>query len=119
MRDWWLSSLPTSQRARAMVIIFHDELEMELGRVRVREGKSSAKGHNGLKSVKNAFGGDSSGEEWMRLGIGVGRPESREADDVSRYVLREMTGREIQMVRGAAEMAAREVEKIARGPRDG
>lgn len=37
----------------------------------------------------------------VRVGIGIGRPDSREKGDVSDYVLREMTGRETEKVKGS------------------
>ncbi|KAF2731204.1 peptidyl-tRNA hydrolase [Polyplosphaeria fusca] len=86
----------------ARLVVVHDELESEMGRVGVKEGGASARGHNGLKSVQGALG---QGEKWWRVGVGIGRPESREAEVVSRYVLRKMSAREgDRMERAAAEV---------------
>jgi PTH1 family peptidyl-tRNA hydrolase len=38
----------------------------------------------------------------LRIGIGIGRPESRNRDDVSRYVLADMGPRELLAIRRAA-----------------
>ena len=35
----------------------------------------------------------------MRIGIGIGRPESRESKDVSRYVLSEFLPNDMEMMR--------------------
>jgi len=35
----------------------------------------------------------------MRIGIGIGRPESRDSKDVSRYVLSEFLPNEMEMMR--------------------
>lgn len=61
------------------VIVFHDELDLEPGKVRVKAGGGSA-GHNGLKSVTAHIG-----NEYRRVRIGIGHPGSREA--VVYYVL--------------------------------
>lgn len=83
-------------------MVLHDELESPLGRVKIKQGAGmSAKGHNGLKSVaaeRELVG-------CVRIGVGIGRCESREPEDVARYVLRKMT----QGERSAVEYAAGEV----------
>ncbi len=63
----------------ADVIVFHDELDLEPGKVRVKTGGGHA-GHNGLRSISAHIGND-----YARLRIGVGHPGSREA--VVHYVL--------------------------------
>ncbi len=66
--------------APADIIVFHDEIELLPGKVRVKTGGGHA-GHNGLKSVDAAIGPD-----YWRVRLGVGRPpEGREA--VHDYVL--------------------------------
>jgi PTH1 family peptidyl-tRNA hydrolase len=63
----------------ADVIVFHDELDLEPGKVRVKSGGGHA-GHNGLRSISAHIGND-----FARLRIGIGHPGSREA--VVHYVL--------------------------------
>ncbi len=63
------------------IIIIHDELDLDPGRLRLKQGGGTA-GHNGLKSVSQHLGTT----EYLRLRIGVGRPPgSQQAAD---YVLR-------------------------------
>ena len=50
------------------LIVVHDELDFELGDVRLKFGGGHG-GHNGLRSIMN-----SSGRDFGRLRIGVGRP---------------------------------------------
>jgi len=54
------------------LLVVVDEVNLELGRLRARSS-GSAGGHNGLKSIIEAFGS----EEFSRLRIGVGRGDAR------------------------------------------
>jgi len=63
----------------ADMLIVVDEVQLPLGKVRVRT-RGSAGGHNGLKSVIGHVG-----EEFARLRIGVGRGDSRR--DLADHVL--------------------------------
>lgn len=51
------------------VIVVHDELDLEPGRVKVKKGGSAA-GHNGLKSIRQHVGVD----DFVRIRIGIGKP---------------------------------------------
>lgn len=42
------------------------------------------RGHNGLKSISQELGGY---KDFLRIGIGIGRPEDRDPNVVARYVL--------------------------------
>jgi PTH1 family peptidyl-tRNA hydrolase len=64
------------------VIVIHDEIDLPFGEIRSRIGGGLA-GHNGLKSLKQAFGSP----EFIRVRVGVGRPASTDSQDVSSYVL--------------------------------
>ena len=82
------------------VVIVHDELDLPLGRLKVKVGGGLA-GHNGLKSIKQHLKTDA----FVRVRIGVGKPRSKEhgADHVlSRPSKRERTELEI-MVQEAAD----------------
>jgi PTH1 family peptidyl-tRNA hydrolase len=63
----------------ADVIVFHDELDLEPGKIRAKFGGGHA-GHNGLKSITAHIGND-----YQRVRIGIGHPGQREL--VSPYVL--------------------------------
>ncbi|MBX2804689.1 MAG: aminoacyl-tRNA hydrolase [Hyphomicrobiales bacterium] len=63
----------------ADVIVFHDELDLEPGKLRAKFGGGHA-GHNGLKSITAHIGND-----YQRIRIGIGHPGQREL--VSPYVL--------------------------------
>ena len=103
----YLSGLPADTRSTAKLYILHDELEAQLGKVKIRH-TGSAKGHNGLKSVISTFGGKQ--DAFSRVGVGIGRPESRDPKEVSHYVLRACRPNEISAIRGAAAEVARLLE---------
>ena len=63
------------------LIVVHDDLDLSLGRLRIRLG-GSAGGHNGLKSIIGAIGAD-----FLRLKLGIGRPGEAGGDDVIDHVL--------------------------------
>ena len=53
------------------VIVFHDDLDLEIGRVRIKRGGGNG-GHNGLKSIQQALGT----ADFVRVRLGIGRPPS-------------------------------------------
>ena len=61
------------------VIVFHDDLDIEFGKVKAKFGGSNA-GHNGIASIDKFIGKD-----YSRVRIGIGRP--KENIDISDYVL--------------------------------
>jgi PTH1 family peptidyl-tRNA hydrolase len=65
------------------VIVFHDDLDLELGQVKIKRG-GSAGGHNGLKSLDACIG-----KEYWRIRIGISHPGHKDA--VSDYVLSPFT----------------------------
>ena len=67
--------------APEQVLVVYDDLELPLGRMRLRK-KGSAGGHNGLSSVIQSLGGS---QDFPRLRLGVGpRPAG---DELVSYVL--------------------------------
>src|SRR5512144_777258 len=55
----------------ADVFVFHDELDLAAGKVRVKRGGGAA-GHNGLRSIDAHLGTD-----YWRVRLGIGRPGNR------------------------------------------
>lgn len=55
------------------LLVVHDELDLEPGRMKLKKGGSAA-GHNGIKSIQQRLGTP----EFYRLRVGIGKPESRE-----------------------------------------
>lgn len=70
------------------LIVIHDDLDLPLGRVRIRLGGSSA-GHKGINSTVQHLGGN---QNFVRVRVGIGRPNGLESgksdeDEVITYVL--------------------------------
>lgn len=61
------------------VIVFHDDLDLMAGKVRVKQGGGHG-GHNGLKDLDAHMG-----SSYWRVRVGIGRPLHKEA--VTPYVL--------------------------------
>ena len=61
------------------VIVFHDDLDVELGKIKAKFGGSSA-GHNGIASIDKFIGKD-----YSRVRIGIGKPNT--PIEISDYVL--------------------------------
>jgi len=61
------------------VIVFHDDLDVDIGKIKAKFGGSSA-GHNGIESIDKFIG-----KEYSRVRIGIGKPEPKIS--TSDYVL--------------------------------
>ncbi len=74
------------------LIVLYDDIDMESGKVKAREGGGTG-GHNGIKSIV----ADSGQTDFHRIKIGVGRPKRDEASapSVSDWVLHPMTDSEL------------------------
>lgn len=81
------------------LLVFHDELDLDPGTVKLKAGGGSA-GHNGVQSLCDALGT----QEFARLRIGIGRPTRRGRD----YVLDALTPEQ----RGLIESALGRIEPL-------
>ena len=57
------------------VIVFHDDLDIEFGKIKAKFGGTDA-GHNGIKSLDKFIGKD-----YSRVRIGIGKPEKIKVND--------------------------------------
>jgi PTH1 family peptidyl-tRNA hydrolase len=89
------------------IMVFHDEIELPPGRVRVKVGGSDA-GHNGLRSITEHIGSD-----YCRVRIGVGRPRSKEL--VHPYVLSNFAKSEWPWVEALCDVIAENAELLTEG----
>jgi len=75
----------TSLEDLTHLVIAHDELDLEPGRLQLKFGGGLA-GHNGLRSIAKTLGT----QDFSRLRIGIGKPPSKEQG--ADYVLQRPTG---------------------------
>jgi PTH1 family peptidyl-tRNA hydrolase len=68
--------------APASVLVVHDDVDLDVGRLQARLGGGLA-GHNGLRSIAQRLGS----QEFLRVRIGVGRPGRGDPRPVADYVL--------------------------------
>src|SRR3954451_7403354 len=66
----------------AHVLVVHDEGDFDLGRLELKAGGGLA-GHNGLRSIAQVLGT----QDFLRLRIGVGRPERGDPRPLADWVL--------------------------------
>jgi PTH1 family peptidyl-tRNA hydrolase len=89
------------------VTVFHDEIDLPPGKVRVKVGGGVA-GHNGLRSISEHIGND-----YRRVRIGVGHPGDK--DRVQHYVLSDFAKSDRDWVEALIAILADDAELIARG----
>lgn len=85
------------------LIVIHDDLDLEPGRLRIRLG-GGAGGHNGLKSVVEALGTP----QFTRIKIGIGRPAP--GQDAADYVLQPVPQEEMAIFAPCLERAVDALE---------
>ena len=68
------------------VIVFHDDLDVEFGKIKTKFGGSSA-GHNGVASIDKFIGKD-----YSRVRIGIGKPKNN--IEIAEYVLQNFSEEE-------------------------
>jgi len=102
VRAAYVQWVKTHNAPRGRLVVVHDELEKPLGSLTVKGNSQnlSARGHNGLKSCIASLRGVE--DDWIRVGVGIGRPQSRESNDVAKYVLKKMSPVEKEKVESAA-----------------
>jgi PTH1 family peptidyl-tRNA hydrolase len=84
------------------ILVVYDDLDLPLGRIRIRERGSSG-GHRGVQSIIDRLASDA----FPRLRVGIGRPEPRDAAD---YVLAGFTPEERPALDDAIARSAAAVE---------
>jgi PTH1 family peptidyl-tRNA hydrolase len=89
------------------IVVVHDEIDLEPGKVRVKTGGGSA-GHNGLRSISSHVGND-----YRRVRIGVGHPGDK--DLVHGYVLNDFAKSERDWVAALCGVIADNAALLAKG----
>lgn len=89
----------------ADIIVVHDELDVDLGHVRLKLGGGEG-GHNGLRSISKSL----STKDYLRVRVGVGRPPGRM--DPAAYVLKPFASAEREELAIVLEEAVDAVELL-------
>ena len=92
----------------AKLVVVHDELDLPLGRLKVKEGGGLA-GHNGLRSIKAHLHSDA----FTRVRIGIGKPPGGKEKGAD-HVLKRPGKSERELLAVMIEVAADAVECILR-----
>ena len=100
------------------LIVVHDELDLEAGRIRIKQGGGDA-GNRGIRSIAESLGTT----DFIRVRIGIGRPRGftvemepgrqPKTEENKDYLLRPMTADERKALAPILERAANAVEAIA------
>ena len=89
------------------VIVFHDEIDLAPGKIRVKDGGGHA-GHNGLRSIHQHIG-----PHYSRVRIGVGHPGHK--DRVAGYVLHDFARADDAWLEPLLEGISKGADDLARG----
>jgi peptidyl-tRNA hydrolase, PTH1 family len=89
------------------IIVFHDELDLAPGKLRVKIGGGNA-GHNGLRSITAHLG-----NEYNRVRLGIGHPGDKAL--VYSYVLSDFGKTEQAWVEALCKASADEIPLLVRG----
>lgn len=91
----------------ADVIVFHDELDLAPGKLRLKHGGGAA-GHNGLRSITEHIG-----PHFTRARLGVGHPGHR--DLVHSYVLKDFAKADADWLEPLVAAVAENIELLVAG----
>jgi len=91
----------------ADLYVFHDELDLAPGKLKVKLGGGNA-GHNGLRSISAHVG-----NEYARIRIGIGHPGAKEL--VSGYVLHDFAKADAEWLEPMLEAMAKAAGRLASG----
>ena len=86
------------------VIVFHDDLDIDLGKVKAKFGGTSA-GHNGIESIDKSIGKD-----YSRIRVGIGRPEQK--SKVNNHVLEDFNENEEERIKDITDHIVKLVPKL-------
>ena len=77
------------------VFVFHDDMDIDLGKVKAKFGGSSA-GHNGIESIDKSIG-----KEYSRVRVGIGHPKDQKK--VNSHVLDDFNDNEEERIQDVTE----------------
>ena len=77
------------------VFVFHDDMDIDLGKIKAKFGGSSA-GHNGIDSIDKSIG-----KEYSRVRVGIGHPKG--SKKVNSHVLEDFNENEEEKIQDITE----------------
>lgn len=83
-------------------VVVYDDLSLPLGKVQLRKPGTSLRGHNGLKSIMSVAAANNVSPSFYRLAIGIGRPISRNPQQVTNYVLQKFSSDDLPILEAQA-----------------
>ena len=86
------------------VFVFHDDMDIDLGKVKAKFGGSSA-GHNGIESIDKSIGKD-----YSRVRVGIGRPQQK--SKVNNHVLEDFNENEEERIKDITDHIVKLVPKL-------
>lgn len=94
-------------------MVVHDDLDLPLGKIRVRFGGGGG-GHRGVESIINVLGTD----KFLRVRLGIGateknqKPRTKSQEHVERYVLGNITSSERGKIKTMLRETVRSIKLI-------
>ena len=86
------------------VIVFHDDMDIDFGRIKAKFGGSSA-GHNGIESIDKFIGKD-----YSRVRIGIGHPKQKKK--VNNHVLEDFKEDEEEKIKEITENIVKQIPTL-------
>lgn len=91
----------------ASMVVLHDELDLPLGRMKLKRG-GGGNGHRGIESIVEHTGT----EDFLRLRLGIGRPQF--SSDVVKYVLEDFDATDSMVVEAVCQAALKGLALLLR-----
>ena len=86
------------------VVVFHDDLDVEFGKIKAKFGGSSA-GHNGISSIDKFIGKD-----YSRVRIGIGKPKTK--IEIADFVLQNFDEEELDRINKISNCITDSIEDL-------
>ena len=86
------------------VIVFHDDMDIDFGKVKAKFGGTSA-GHNGIESIDKFIGKD-----YSRVRIGIGHPKHKKK--VNNHVLEDFKEDEEEKIKEITENIVKQIPTL-------
>jgi PTH1 family peptidyl-tRNA hydrolase len=91
------------------LLVIYDDLDLPLGRIRLRQSGSSG-GHKGMNSIISTLGSD----DFPRIRVGIGRPQTEgqsiDEDAIVSYVLSDFSPEEEAIIKPAIAKVAEAID---------